>query len=885
MSIWSRFANIFRGDRVNRELDEEIQSHIDEAIANGRDPDEARRTFGSTLRAREYSRDVKLPVWFDALRADILFGWRQLVKNKVTAGAAVLSLGLAIGACTSAFRLIDAVLLRPLPVNDPERLYFLTYQMTDGHSKPDTGDSFEYPLFRELRDVAKDQAALMAISYSGKIDLTYGSDLDMEKAYRQYVSGSVFPVLGITPAAGRLLSPNDDVKPGAHPYAVISYDYWTRRFCRDPKVIGRKFRAGNDSIEIVGVSREGFTGTETGTMTDIFMPTMMNSKAISNSNWSWFRIWLRLMPGTRPEQVREKLSAAITHFRREAVKTWPPGAPKERLEQYVNAPLSLEGAAAGVSGMQKDYRRSLVILGVVVALVLLIACANVANLMTAQAASRSREMALRVSIGAGQFRLLQLVLVESALLALAASVFGSLFAWWSAPLVVRMINPPDNPARLLLPADWRVLAFSVTLAILVTALFGIAPAVRASTVKPISALKGGDDPHARRRLMHGLIAAQVAFCFIVHFIAGLFVATFDRLSSQPTGFAVDRVLTLETVARGEQPVAYWEQIIQKLKTVRGVDSAAVCSWALMSGNGWRSNIWITADTPQTDNPYFLAVSSGWLDTMRIPLLGGRDFVTNDIYPEVAIVNEAFAKRYFDGQNPVGKSFATETDKKRVRTQIIGYAHDARYQNMREPIRPTVYVPFNSITDKGGLRNKDWGTIVVRTAGENPSSLASILRQEVPSTRSEFRVSNIRTQKELVQQHTIRERLLAMLSLFFAIVALVLAAIGLYGVMTYSVLQRQREIGIRMALGAQARDVASRVMTQVFGMLLLGASLGLVGGVASERYIQSLLYGVKTTDLTMLALPALTIFTAALVAALPPVLHAVRIDPAVTLRAE
>ena len=271
--------------------------------------------------------------------------------------------------------------------------------------------------------------------------------------------------------------------------------------------------------------------------------------------------------------------------------------------------------------------------------------------------------------------------------------------------------------------------------------------------------------------------------------------------------------------------------------------------------------------------------------MRIPLLGGRDFVTNDIYPEVAIVNEAFAKRYFDGQNPVGKSFATETDKKRVRTQIIGYAHDARYQNMREPIRPTVYVPFNSITDKGGLRNKDWGTIVVRTAGENPSSLASILRQEVPSTRSEFRsaisehrrnwCSNIQSGNDCWRCFLCSLRLSRWS----------LRQLRLYGVMTYSVLQRQREIGIRMALGAQARDVASRVMTQVFGMLLLGASLGLVGGVASERYIQSLLYGVKTTDLTMLALPALTIFTAALVAALPPVLHAVRIDPAVTLRAE
>jgi putative ABC transport system permease protein len=886
MSLWSRCANVFRGDRLDRDIDEELQSHIEEAIAEGRDPEEARRAFGSTLRVREDSRDVKVAVWLDWLWADIAFGWRQLLKNRITAGAAILSLALAIGACTSAFRLIDAVLLRPLPITDPDRMYVITHQYTDDrNAKVDRDDSFEYPLYRQLRETAKDQAELIAISYSGRIDLTYGSDLEMEKAYRQYVSGSMFNSFGLTPVAGRLLTPNDDVKPGAHPYAVISYDYWTRRFGRDPKVVGRTFRAGNDVVEIVGVCREGFTGTETGTLTDIFVPTMMNAKAIGDSGWSWFRTWLRLKPGASLEQVRQKLQAGISEFRREQVKKWPANAPKQRIAEYVDAPIFLETATAGFSGMQKNYRRSLAILGVIVALVLLIACANVANLMTAQGASRAREMALRVSIGAGQWRLFQLVLVESVLLALAASVLGALFAWWSAPLVVSMINPPDNPARLILPADWRVLTFIVVLAISVTGLFGIVPALRASTVRPMSALKGGEDPHARRRLMHTLIAAQVAFCFVVHFVAGLFVATFEGLSNQPTGFAVERVLAVDTVAKGENPVAYWEQVMQRLKAVNGVESAAVCGWPLLSGNGWSGDIWLNGRAPENDNPYFLSVSPGWMDTMRIPLIGGRDFVSKDMHPAAAIVNEAFAKRYFDGQNPLGKSFETNTQKGRVRIQIIGYVRDARYKNMREPIRPTVYVPFNSLDDKGGLRGKDRGTFVVRTAGDNPAALASILRQEVSSARSEFRVSNIRTQKELVQQHTVRERLLAMLSLFFAVVALVLAAVGLYGVLNYSVVQRQREIGIRMALGAKTSDVALRVTSQVFGMLALGALLGLIAGIGSERYIQTLLYGVKATDLTMLVLPALTIFSAALLAALPPVIHAVRIDPAVTLRAE
>jgi predicted permease len=520
-----------------------------------------------------------------------------------------------------------------------------------------------------------------------------------------------------------------------------------------------------------------------------------------------------------------------------------------------------------------------------VALVLLIACANVANLMIAQAASRAREMALRVSIGAGRRRLVQLVLVESALIALLASVAGGLFAWWSAPVVVSMINPPDNPARLILPADWRVLGFALMLAVAVTLLFGLVPALRASAVKPAVALKGGENPHARSRLMNALIAAQVAFCFLVHFVAGLFVTTFDRLTNQPTGFSAERVLTLETVAKGDPPAAYWDQVTNHLRAIRGVESAALCGWALLSGNAWRSAIWVNGRPPEKFNPYFLSISSEWLDTMRIPLIDGRGFHPADMYPDVAIVNEAFAKRYFQGQNPVGKSFERDEDKKRVRTRIIGFVRDARYRDMREPIRPTVYVPFNSIDGKGGLRSQGWGTFVVRTAGADPLALAAILRQEVPRARSEFRVTNIRTQTELVLQHTIRERLLASLSLFFAVVALLLAGVGLYGVLNYSVLRRRREIGIRMALGAQAGHLARKVIQDAFAMLLLGAGVGMAAGIASERYIETLLYHVKATELTMLAAPVLSIFTAALLASLPPLIHAIRIDPAVTLRTE
>ena len=880
MSWWSRMANVFRGDLLSREIDEELESHIEEAIEQGRDPAEARRAFGAALRRREESRDIRLIAWLDSLRADAVFGWRQLKKNKVTSAAAILSLALAIGACTSAFRIIDALLLRPLPVTEPERLYVLSRQGFGADGKPATYDGCEYPLFRQMRTAVRDKAELIAISYPMRMDVTYGSDHEMERAYRQYISGWMFGSFGLRPALGRLFTENDDLKPGAHPYAVLSYDYWSHRFGQDPKAIGRTFRMGNELYEIIGVAAGRFTGTETGTVTDIFVPTMMHA-GVNRSNWSWFRTWARLKPGVAVEPVRDRLRAVFRAFREERVKEFA-GWPKQRRDRFVNETLLLEPAAAGVSMLQRDYRRPLAALGVLVALVLLIACANVANLMTAQAAARAREMALRVSIGAGRWRLVQLVLVESVWLAFLASAIGGLFAWWSAPFVVGMIDSPDNPARLSLPADWRVLGFGLALALGVTFLFGLAPALRASGVKPVRALKGGEDPHSRRRLMHALVAVQAAFCFLVLFVAGLFVTTFDRLSNQPTGFSAERILTLDTVSERAQPPAFWDQVAEHLRAVPGVETVALAGWALLTDSSRTEFVSINGAPPTEVLAYFLDVSPGWTEAMKIPLIDGRDFRASDTSPGVAIVNNAFAKQYFNGENPIGKSFESRGG---MRFQIVGLVRDARYRNMREPILPTAYVPFHSINAKGVSQPRSWGTFIVRTSGSNPLALASILRREVPRARPEFRVSNIRTQTEINQSQTVRERLLAMLALFFAVVALLLAGVGLYGVLDYSVLQRRREIGIRIAIGAQAGEIARRVTADVFSMVLVGAAAGVALGMAAVRYIESLLYQVKATDLGVLALPSLTILAAALLAALPAVVRAVRIDPVTMLRAE
>jgi putative ABC transport system permease protein len=884
MSLWTRIANVFRGDGLNREIDEELEAHFAEAIAQGRDPVEARKAFGSTLRHREGSRDVRLVTWLESLRSDAVFGLRQLKKTKVTSLAAILSLALAIGACTSAFRLIDAILLRPLPVANPERLYDLSREGIGPEGKPQTFDGWAYPDFQLMRAAVKDQAELFAVSYAEPVDLTYKSDEEIEKAYLQYVSGWMFPTLGLRPALGRVFTENDDLKPGGHPYAVLSYDYWTHRFGQDPKVIGRTFRMGNELYEIAGVVEAPFTGTEPGTMVDIFVPTMMNP-AVTRKDSTWHRTLAMVKPGVSPEPIRQKLDATSRAFEEERAKGFM-GMSKEEIDNFLNQKVLLEPAASGVSDMQSETRRPLAVLGVLVALVLLIACANVANLMTAQASARAREMAVRVSIGGGRWRLIQLVLVQSAWLALLAAAIGGLFAWWSGPFVVSMINPPDNPARLILPSDWRVLGFGLLLALSVTLLFGLVPALRASAVNPVSALKGGEDPHSKRRLMHALIAVQVAFCFLVLFVAGLFVTTFQRLSHQSVGFSADRLLVVDSVAKTPQPMEFWEQVAEHLRSLQGVETVALTDSPLLGGSSWNNFISVNGAPPNGVLSYMRAVSPDWLDAMRIQLIDGRDFRPGDAHPGAALVNETFAKTYFDGVDPVGKTFDLSLDEgARLHYEIVGYVRDVRYRDLREPILPQLYVPFHSVDAKGASLKRGMGILLVRTSLANPRSLVSMLRREVPRARPEFRVSRIRTQLEINQSHAVRERLLATLALFFAIVALFLAGVGLYGVLHYSVLQRRREIGIRMAVGAQAGGVARLVTAEVFAMVAVGAVAGVGMGMLSVRYVESLFYQVKATDLQMLAVPSLAILAGALLAALRPVIQAVRIDPAAMLRAE
>ncbi len=882
MSLWSRVANAFHGEKLSTEIAEEMDSHIAEAVEQGRDPDEARRTLGCSYQQRqqrESSYEIRTVGWLELLRADITFGWRQLKRNKVTSIVAILSLALAMGSCVGAFRLMDALLWRPLPVAHAERLYAISREAFTLDGKPIRSDTWAYPSFSLMRDAVKDQAELIAVSPASRTDLTYGSDQDMEKANVQYVSGSMFQAFGLQPALGRLLTENDDRTPGSHPYAVLSYDYWTQRFGQDPQVVGRTLRYGKELYEITGVVDGPFTGTEPGTMTDVFLPTMMHPW-VTRSDASWARTLVLVKSETALEPLRQKLSAISRAFEQERAKGFT-GADKIFFQKIIDATLLIEPAGAGISSLQEEYRKALGILGALVAMVLLIACANVANLKMAQSALRSREMALRVAIGAGRGRLVQMLLVENAMLAVLAAGLGALFAWRSAPLVVTMIQSSDAPVRLLLYTDWRVLGFGVGL-VCVLLLFGILPALRASAVKPVSALKGGDDdPHSRRRLMHGMIAAQVAFCFLVIFMSGLFVRTFESLSNKPLGFSPENLLLLDVVAQQGQPPVVWDQIADNLRIVPGVERVAIAGWPLLSGGAWNNFVSVGGATPSPIFTCLLAISRGWSETMKIPLLDGRDFRPGDTAPGQAIVNQSFVKTFFDGKNPIGKTFQEREN----HYQVVGLVADAPYGNLRDAIVPVAYIPFHEVNAQGVAQPETQETFLVRTSSSNPLALASVLRKAIPQARAGFRVSDLRTQSDLVRAQTVRERLLAMLAAFFSFVALLLAAIGLYGVLSDSVQQREREFGIRIAVGARISDIAWQATSRIFLMVMTGAVIGAALGIGSVRYVETLLYGVKGSDPVMLTGPALVLLAIALLSALPVIARASRIDPKIMLRAE
>ena len=891
MSWWSRLANVGRSRRVFRELDEELQFHLDERIreltASGMTPEaaarEAARRFGSPLRVREDSLDVKLLPWLDSLVRDVRLGVRMLRRNAAVTAAAVVSLSFALGACVAAFSLVDALILRPLPVRQPERLIYLAFP-TGTPERPEA-DTFNDPLFLRMRDAGRGRVDLFGMSTQVMRQVKFpDGGGEKERVRTQFVSGDAFEQLGVLPFAGRLFTGRDDLKPGAHPVAVVSHAFSMRRFGGDRAALGRTFTLDDRPFEIVGVADARFAGVEPGRPTDLWLPyAMYNPRAFGNADFGWFRIFGRLRDGVRVEEAQSVLQAAFTGFRRDRVMAFGPDRPPQDLERFVNTPLYARSAANGPSPLRREFERSLWILAAIAGLVLLIAGSNVANLFLARTAAREREMAVRLSIGASRGRLVQQVLVESALVAIAVCMLGLLVAAVAAPSVVGMLASADDPVLLDLRANWRLAALAGGLVVLTTALLGIVPALRASVVAPMGAMKrGGPRAAARAGVMRPFVALQVAFGLAVLFVGSLLVLSFARLSSVDPGFATSRVLlvSIEPLQRVDPELqrAALRRVIDRLRALPGVEAASSAEYSPL-GRAWTHYVRVPGTATGTIEATMAPVTDGFFETMRIPIVAGRAFVPGDMQAgqtTAIVVSASFAERFFGRERAVGRTIAARfgEDGDSSVSEIVGIAADTRY-DLRKPAAPTIYIP---------LRLRNSGTLHVRVSGDG-AAIASRVREEIRAADPLFRVTSIGSQAEAVEQTMIRERLLAILSGFFAIVGLVLAAVGLYGVLSYSVTQRTREIGIRVALGARQGGVVRMVLADAGRTTVLGAAAGLAAGLYLSRFLETLLFEVTPLGFWSLALPLGTLLVAALLASVLPALRAARVDPAVALRHE
>jgi predicted permease len=823
--------------------------------------------------------------WLDSLVRDVRLGARMLRKNALVTGAAIVSLSLALGACLAAFSLVDALMFRPLPVSHPDRLIYLTYSSSNPEAPED--DIFSDPAFVRLRDAGRGRVDLFAMGYPERPRVTFDARSGERETVRsQYLSGDAFERLGVHPAAGRLLTMQDDQQPGAHPVAVLSHAFWMQRFGGDPTIVGHWFtvhdREQDRQFQIIGVAQPGFSGVEPGHRMDVWMPyAMQTPSAFGNGEYQAIRIMGRVKDDVVLEQVRGVLQVAFTNFRRDhAPSHFGPNTPPDRVARYIDTPFHVRSAATGPSPLRTRFQRPLWILTAIAVLVLLIAGSNVANLFLARTAAREREMSLRLALGAGRGRLIQQVLIESALVAGTACFIGVMFAALAAPMVVGMLASPEDPVFLDLRVDWRLIALSSATTVLITALFGLAPALRASSVEPMTALKSGGRASARFGAVRPFVAIQVAFSLIVLFVGGLLVMSFVRLSNVKPGFATSDVLLVSWEAAqrmewNQQRVAML-QVLDRLRDVPGVAAVGAAEWNVLSRT-WRYNVGVPGTTRETIEATMAPVTPGFFETMKIPLLAGRTFVREDLGtdgPTIVIVNESFAKRYFGREPAVGRPIDVRFGGPGALPghEVVGVVADARY-DLRKPPAPTIYIlaPLERL-----------GILHVRVTGD-AGTIASRVREEIRATTPLFHVTSITSQADVVNRTLVRERLLALLSGFFALIGLVLTAVGLYGTLSYAVVQRTREIGIRLALGARAFGAVRSVLADTGASTLIGAACGLAGGLYLSRFVETMLFEVAAVDVWSVALPLGMLLLTASAAAALPAWRATRVDPVIALR--
>jgi predicted permease len=913
-NITTGLRSLFRKERVSQELDEELNGFLEmaaeEKMKEGMSRKDSLRAVrlerGSVEIAKEVVRSGGWEFLVETCWQDLRFAIRMLRKSPGFTATAVLTLVLGIGANTSIFSLLNAVMLQSIPVRHPEQLVVLRWSVHELPEESNIGTSsygdclwvpgvhqscsFSYPMYKAILARTNVFSSVLAMAGSGQLDLSGNGPASLVGG--ELVSGNYFDTLGVSSALGRTLAPSDD-QPDATPVIVLSYPYWQRAFGSAPDAVGKTIRLNGAPFTIVGVIDPRFTRLTPGKSHDIWVP--LSQAASLEPSWNdqrrtiddatnwWLAIVGRLKPGGTMAQAQ---AATNLVFRNEMLH----GA-KPLLKEIDEPQLALLPAQKGLVGFRQFYDKPIYILTVAVGIVLLIACANIAALLLARATAREKEMAVRLALGAGRARIIRQLLTESLLLSSAGAALGIVLADWSAQALAAFISKNAYSTLFIdTRPDARILAFTLGIALLTGILFGIAPAFRGSRINVGPALKESAAsseatkvPGRRFGLGSALIVAQVALSVVVLTGAGLLVRTLANLRNIDPGFDTHNVLLFGINPKlagynNDRIQTLYSELQTRLASIPGVITASYSSDTLLSAGQWTSGVHIEGQpektTVETD---MLAVGASFFETMRLPLLNGRTFAPSDLRSTqaVAIVNQTFVRRFLEGRNPIGLHLGGTTPSgNKVEREIVGVVADAKYDDLRKPLEPTAYIPLQEGEAYFALRTST-----------KPEALIPEVRRIVGALDDNLPLFDMRTQTQTIDRLLFNERLVAKLSSLFGALALILACVGLYGLLSYEVARRTREIGIRTALGAQRREIFRLVLIQGLILAMVGALVGIGAAIGVTRYLGSLLYGIRATDPATFVIIAFLLIAVALLACYIPSRRATRIDPLVALRYE
>src|SRR5262245_13286668 len=831
--------------------------------------------------------------------SSLRFALRTLFKTPFVTIVAIVSLALGIGANAAIFSIFDQLLLQPLPVPEAERLVNLRSPgpqpgATNCNIAGGCDSVFSYQMFRDLERVHTPFTGIAA-------HVNFGANLaargQTSSGRGMLVSGSYFSILGLTPALGRLLTPDDDRTPGESHVVVLSHGYWQSRFGSDPNVIDQTIVVNGQTMTIVGVAPRGFTGTTLGVKPDLFAPITMRGfsqpfKNFDNRRNYWVYAFARLKPGVSIAQAANALSGLYRNILNGVEAPLQQGMSAPTLARFKAKPLLLEPGSHGQSSVSQVARTPMTMLLGVTAFVLLIACANIANLLLARGASRSGEMAVRLSIGASRWQLVRQLLGESCLLAIFGGVAGVLFAQWTLDLMAALL-PAEALDAVALRVNGAIMLFAGALAVGTGILFGLFPALHSTRPDLVGALKGqaGQPSGARSaaRFRNALATAQIALSMALLVAAGLFTKSLFNVSRVELGVNADQVVmfAVSPELNGYKPaqsLQLFERIEDEPGALPGVTSVSASTVPLLSGSNWGASVAVegfkTDPDTNTDSRYNL-VAPGYFSTIGTPLLAGRDFTRADTVgaPRVAIVNEAFAKKFGLGANPVGKRMGDDGPQSPLTIEIVGLVRNAKYSEVKQDVPPVFVRPYRQDEQRLGQL-----IFYVRTAA-NPEQFLPSIPRAIARLDPNLPVRELNTVPKQIQANVFLDRFISVLSTAFAALATLLAAIGLYGVLAYTVAQRTREIGLRMALGAAPGRVRTMVLRQVGIMTAIGGVIGLAAAISVGQLAQSLLFQMQGYDATVLVTAAVTLTLVALAAGFVPAHRASQVDPMRALRYE